>query len=180
MLETQRSDAELVCAAACGDADSFTVLCQRYYPAMVAIAHAIIGDRHLAEDAAQQGFAKAAVKLPQLRNEKSFASWLATICRNTAKDLTKTIDKTDLNEDLSEIAAPQDTDELADAVKEAVCKLPDSDREVVFLKFYDGLSYEQISAVLEITEYAINGRIRRAKKKIAAYLKGNGFVEVQL
>jgi len=34
---------------------------------MVAIAHSILGDRHLAEDAAQQAFAKAAVKLPQFR-----------------------------------------------------------------------------------------------------------------
>lgn len=60
----QRPDITLVEAAVDGDAESFTELCRRYYPAMVAIAHSILGDRDLAEDAAQQAFAKAVVKLP--------------------------------------------------------------------------------------------------------------------
>jgi RNA polymerase sigma-70 factor (ECF subfamily) len=62
----QKPDTVLVKAAINGNADSFTELCRRYYPAMVAIAHSVLGDRHLAEDAAQQAFAKAALKLPQL------------------------------------------------------------------------------------------------------------------
>jgi DNA-directed RNA polymerase specialized sigma24 family protein len=40
------------------------------------------------------------------------------------------------------------------------------------------MSYEQISAVLGISEQAINGRLRRAKKKMADYLRRNGFGEV--
>ena len=65
-LIVQESDTTLVEAAIYGDAESFTELCRRYYPAMVAIAHSILGDGHLAEDATQEAFAKAAVKLPQL------------------------------------------------------------------------------------------------------------------
>lgn len=42
-------DLVLVQAAINGDADSFTELCRRYYPAMVAIAHSVLGDRHRAE-----------------------------------------------------------------------------------------------------------------------------------
>ncbi|GAH78369.1 unnamed protein product, partial [marine sediment metagenome] len=62
----QKPDLTLVEAAMDGDADSFTELCRRHYPAMVAIAHSVLGDRHLAEDAAQQAFARAARRLPQL------------------------------------------------------------------------------------------------------------------
>jgi len=76
-------------AAINGNAEGFTELCRRYYPAMVAIAHSILGDRHLAEDAAQQAFAKAALKLPQLKKENRFAGWLAVICRNVAKDMAR-------------------------------------------------------------------------------------------
>jgi DNA-directed RNA polymerase specialized sigma24 family protein len=47
-------------------------------------------------------------------------------------------------------------------------------------RFYDGMSYEQISAVLGISEQAINGRLRRAKRKMADYLRRNGFGEVRL
>jgi RNA polymerase sigma-70 factor (ECF subfamily) len=147
---------------------------------MVAVAHSIIGDRHLAEDAAQQAFAKAVRKLPQLRNKSKFAGWLAAICRNVALDLLpseKTLHDTD---DLSTIAAKSHESGATEAVREALNKLSAPAREVIFLRFYDGMSYEQISTVLGISEQAINGRIRRAKKKMANYLRRNGFGKVQL
>jgi DNA-directed RNA polymerase specialized sigma24 family protein len=49
---------------------------------------------------------------------------------------------------------------------------------VIYLRFYDGLSYEKISAVLGISEQAINGRLRRAKKKMAEILRREGFKQV--
>ena len=76
------------------------------------------------------------------------------------------------------IAAESREEGPTKAVREAICKLSASDRELISLRFYDGLSYEKISAVLGISEQAINGRLRRAKKKIADYLKRNGFIEV--
>src|SRR5512142_1827099 len=88
-MPEDKPDSLLVERAACGDGESFTELCRRYYGAMVAIGHAIIRDRHLAEDAAQQAFAKAAVSLPKLRQADQFGPWLATICRNEARDLAR-------------------------------------------------------------------------------------------
>jgi RNA polymerase sigma-70 factor (ECF subfamily) len=177
----QKPDTVLVKAAIKGDVDSFTELCRRYYPAMVAIAHSILGDRHLAEDAAQQAFAKAALKLPQLKKESRFAGWLAVICRNIAKDMARNVGaglRVCPTDDLSMIAAESRDDDTAETVREAISKLSASAREVIFLRYYDGMSYEQISAVLGISEQAINGRLRRAKKKMADYLRRNGFGEV--
>ena len=57
-------------------------------------------------------------------------------------------------------------------------KLSAPARELVFLRYYDGLSYGQISGLLGISEQAINGRLRRAKRKMADYLRHNGFDEV--
>lgn len=174
----QKPDTALVRAAIEGDAESFTKLCRRYYPAMVAIAHSVLGDRHLAEDAAQQAFAKAAVKLPQLKKENRFAYWLAIICRNAARDLARSKVVFHSNEALSARTAKSDPGDSNEVVNEALNKLSDSSREVVYLRFYNGLSYEQISAVLGISEQAINGRLRRAKKKMAEYLRRNGFGKV--
>ena len=187
-LEKKRSvvqtpDTVLVKAAINGDAEGFTELCRRYYPAMVAIAHSILGDRHLAEDAAQQAFAKAALKLPQLKKESRFASWLAVICRNVAKDMARNVGaglRVCPTDDLSMIAAKSRDDDTTEAVREAISKLSASARELIFLRYYDGMSYEQISAVLGISEQAINGRLRRAKKKMADYLRRNSFDEVRL
>ena len=174
----QKPDTVLVKAAIDGDAEGFTELCQRYYPAMVAIAHSILGDRHLAEDATQQAFAKAAVKLPQLKKRSRFAHWLAVICRNVAKDMARRTENLHTTDDFSMIAAESREDDTTDAVREAISKLSVSTRELIFLRYYDGMSYEQISAVLGISEQAINGRLRRAKKKMADYLRRNGFGEV--
>ncbi len=177
----QKPDTVLVKAAINGDANSFTELCRHYYPAMVAIAHSILGDRHLAEDAAQQAFAKAAVKLPQLKKESRFAGWLAVICRNIAKDMARRTENLHTTDDFSMIEAKSgDDDSTAETVREAISKLSASARELIFLRYYDGMSYEQISAVLGISEQAINGRLRRAKRKMADYLRRNGFGEVRL
>jgi RNA polymerase sigma-70 factor (ECF subfamily) len=138
----------------------------------------VLGDRHLAEDAAQQAFAKVAVKLPQLKKENRFAGWLAAICRNIAKDIARKTEKFQSTDDLSIAAAKSSDDETTEVVREAIRKLSASARELVFLRFYDGMSYEQISTVLGISEQAINGRLRRAKKKMAGYLRRNGFGEV--
>ena len=175
----QKPDTVLVKAAINGNAEGFTELCRRYYPAMVAIAHSILGDRHLAEDAAQQAFAKAALKLPQLKKENRFAGWLAVICRNVARDMARRADSYRTAEDLSTVAAKSgDDNSIAETGREAISKLSASARELIFLRYYDGMSYEQISSVLGISKQAINGRLRRAKKKMAGYLRRNGFGEV--
>jgi RNA polymerase sigma-70 factor (ECF subfamily) len=171
-------DTTLVEAAIEGDPDSFTELCRRYYPAMVAIAHSLLGDRHLAEDAAQETFAKAAVKLPQLKQTNKFAGWLATICRNEARDMARRQNGLQTTDEFSKIATKSGRDDSGDAVRQALKKLTEPARELVFLKYYDGLSYEQISKVLGISEQAINGRLRRAKKKMADYLRRNSSDEV--
>ncbi|NQT02194.1 MAG: sigma-70 family RNA polymerase sigma factor, partial [Planctomycetes bacterium] len=112
----QIPDTTLVRSAINGDAEGFTKLCQRYYPAMVAIAHSVLGDRHLAEDAAQQAFAKAAVKLPQLKKESRFAGWLAVICRNIAKDMARRAENLQSTDELSIAAAKSGNDETAEVV----------------------------------------------------------------
>lgn len=174
----QEPDWALVQEAISGDTGSFNELCRRYYPAMVAIAHSVLGDRSEAEDAAQETFAKAVRKLLQLRNKELFGAWLAVICRNVAKDMLFDKVRLDTAEGLSKIADELPESDLADAVREAIAKLSASDREVIFLRFYNGMTYQRISAVLGITEQAINGRLRRAKKKIAEYLRRDGFDEV--
>ena len=174
----QEPDTTLVEAAIDGDHESFTELCRLYYPAMVAIAHSLIGDRHLAEDAAQETFAKVAVNLPQLRQIDKFAGWLATICRNQARDMARRTNVTQVNNEvLAKVAEPR-RDDSGEAVRQALKKLPAPARELVFLRYYDGLSYERISELLGISEQAINGRLRRAKRKMADFLRHIGFDEV--
>ena len=177
-MTDHESDIVLVKEAAEGNVESFTELAARCYTPIVAIAHSITGDRDLAEDAAQQCFAKAAVKLPQLKNYEKFGCWLATICRNEAKDIIRLENNHRNGEKLSNRKIKSEDNCSSEVVKNAMNKLSNSSREVIYLRYYDGLSYEQISEVLGISEQAINGRLRRAKKKLAQILKREGFKQV--
>ncbi|MHC4215630.1 MAG: RNA polymerase sigma factor [Planctomycetota bacterium] len=169
------SDTALIEAALNGDPESFTELCRLYYPAMVAIAHSILADRHLAEDAAQQAFANAVRKLPQLKKKKKFAAWLAAICRNAALDLAKTRHKTEIIDNISATTEHADNSNVVSEVRAAISRLSASHKEIIYLRYYDAMTYERISTVLGISQQAINGRLRRAKKQIEEHLQRNGF-----
>ena len=81
-----RLERQLVEDAVGGDIESFGKLCRRYYPAMVAIGYSILADHQLAEDVAQESFARALVNLRNLKDKRRFAPWLAAICRNVSKE----------------------------------------------------------------------------------------------
>jgi RNA polymerase sigma-70 factor (ECF subfamily) len=83
----QRPETELIEAAVAGDIDSFGQLAERYYPSMVAIGYSVLSDHGLAEDVAQEAFARAIGSLKSLRNKARFGPWLARICRNVANDM---------------------------------------------------------------------------------------------
>jgi len=133
----------------------------------------------LGEDAAQQALAKAVGQLPQLKHKDRFAGWLAAICRNVAHDMARSRAKLNVTEDLANIAAVSQPDDVQRAVRDAIADLSAPARELIFLRYYDGMSYERMAAVLGISEQAINGRLRRAKKQIADYLRRHGHIEVR-
>jgi len=172
---TEPSDKILVTRALEGDSACFDTLCRRYYPALVAIAHAVAGDEHLAEDAAQEAIAEACRRLRTLRKPQRFGAWLGAICRNIAKDMLT--DRRRSRRVAEGLAAPtehDDGDEKA-ALTRAVRALPGSLRQAVLLRYYNAMTYEQMSNVLGLSSQAINGRLRRARKRIASMMKASGF-----
>jgi len=176
----ERTETHLIESAADGDIESFGELCRRYYAAMAAIAYTVLGDHQLAEDAAQESFARALIRIKSLNDRAKFAQWLTAICKNVAKDMVATRAKHISTEDISQVDKLDNPDENDRLIRRAIEKLPDSAKELVVLRYYDGLSYEQISIVLGISKASINGRLTRAKRKMAAYLRKNGFPENRL
>ena len=168
---------KLVEAAVGGDIESFGELCRRYYAALVAIAYAILSDHQLAEDAAQESFARALVNLRRLKNENRFAPWLAAICRNVAKDMIAIKAKERNTKDLSNVAEKNNEDENNRAMRRAIEQLPGAAKELIVLRYYNNLSYEQMASVSGVSRAAINGRLARAKRKMAKHLRQNGFPE---
>ena len=158
------------------DPESFGELCRRYYHSLVAVADSILLDHHLAEDAAQEALAAACRQLPRLKKPERFGPWIVAICRNVAKDMLRERQKQRKPVEVCQEHESncQDDDQKA-ILAEALQQLPQHLREVIFLRFYNEMSYEQMAKVLGATEQMIDGRLRRAKKKIAAYLTKKGF-----
>jgi RNA polymerase sigma-70 factor (ECF subfamily) len=176
----ERTEIHLIEAATGGDIESFGDLCLRYYATMVAVAYAILSDHQLAEDAAQESFARALVNLRSLKNKNRFAPWLASICRNVAKDMVATRARRINVEGLSQAARNNNDNENNHSIRRAIEQLPAPAKELIVMRYYNSLSYEQIGSVLGISRATINGRIARAKRKMANYLRRNGFPENRL
>jgi RNA polymerase sigma-70 factor, ECF subfamily len=181
LTRRERPDAELVAAAREGDTDSFAELYRRYYAAAVGIAYSSLSDRHLAEDAAQEAFAIVCRDLGRLRRDDKFVHWLNAICRKVACRLVKWKSRGGLPDDRPWASAAELGDDRADGhedranlVRQSVQRLSASVREIVMLRYYSGLSHEQIAAALGISAQAVHSRLCRARRKMADFLKRNG------
>lgn len=175
----ERPDGQLVAAARAGDTESFVELYRRHYPAAVGIAYSTLSDRHLAEDAAQEAFAVACRDLRRLRRGDKFAYWLNAICRKVACRLVKWKTRGGLPEALPSVAVPGDDGEesredRAVLVRQSMHRLSASAREIVVLRYFSGLTQEQIGAVLGISDRAVHSRLCRARRKMADFLSRNG------
>jgi len=160
-----------------GDIDSFGKLCERYYSAQVAVAYNVLGDHQLAEDAAQEAFARALVNLRKLKDPSRFGSWLAQICRNVAVDMARARLRERSNGADTLVPDNGNDEAMLRTVRKAIDKLPVAMKEVVILRYYDHCSYEQMADVLGLSRTTVNGRLTRAKRKLAQQLRRLGVLE---
>ena len=175
-LDTQ-TEQNLVEAARSGCVESLGRLYERYYTSMVWVAYAILLDRDLAEDTAQEAFARACARLADLRHTDRFGTWLGRICRNEAHQVLRgrrrqEAAKVPIEEEVSPTVGSDGYDQ---AVKEAVDQLPLPYREVVVLHYYNDMGYEQMHQVLGISVDCVKGRLSRARKRIGTALRRRGF-----
>jgi len=169
------SETQLVEAARNGHLESFGALYRRYHSQMVALAYSMLADRDLAEDAAQEVFAAACRDIESLKSTERFAAWLAGICRNVSRQMLRAnkVRPAALSDDYAAPSANDSTDRK-EAIRRAVWSLREAERELIVMRYFDGFSQSQISQVLDLSPQAVNGRLIRAKRKVAAYLKRNG------
>jgi RNA polymerase sigma factor (sigma-70 family) len=171
----RQTEQNLVEAARGGCVESFGRLYEYYYAPMVWLAYSVLADRSLAEDAAQEAFAKACAGLTGLRRSDRFGPWLGCICRNEAHQVLRTRRRSMAALDASEpLVAPARNDGHDEAVRHAVERLPAMYREVVVFHYYSDMSYEHIHQTLGISVDQVKGRLNRARKKISRALQRQG------
>lgn len=184
-MQEKETITALVRAAQQGDEFAFTELVRAYQNIAVAYATSILGDYHLAEDAAQEAFVEAYRELPNLREPAAFPAWFRLIVFKHCDRLTrrKRLSITRLEAAL-EIAAPQPSPQetlearaTQRAVREAIAALSEAERQVVLLYYMGEHSTAAIAAFLEITANAVKTRLYAARKRLKKFM---GHIEENL
>jgi len=131
-------------------------------------------DRSLAEDLAQETFARAWVAWETQRDPKALKGWLFTIARNEHARLyeKKRLD-VDPEAELDALVSKSASDPgVAIDIRRAFAILPEAYREPLLLQVLAGLSSAEIAATMASTEEAVNMRLSRARKALRALLDG--------
>jgi len=166
--------------AAQADRAAFAVLYRRYLDRVYAYAFYQLGDHHDAEDATERTFLAALAALPAFRDEGStFRAWLFRIAHNTVANVHRSRSRrraVPLPDEFEPHAPDADPASLVARAEEqrrilrAVTALPDDRRQVVLLRFVDGLSTAEICQVLDRSPGAVRVLQHRALRDLAQLL----------
>jgi RNA polymerase sigma-70 factor (ECF subfamily) len=170
-------DATLVVRAREGDVTAFEDLVRRYQMPVYRIAVRILNDPCSAADTAQEAFVTAWRRLPEVKAEQAFAAWLYRITVTRAVSTLRTVrpyvplEETAVARD--RFPGPEEhavADGLAAALKCALNRLTPEQRACWILREMEGLSYEEVAAILHTTPGAVRGRLHRARPQLAQEL----------
>jgi len=176
---------ELVERSQRGDKRAFEALVKRYWKRAYFSALAFVGSPEDAMDLSQDAFVMAYRAISRFDPEKSFFPWLYTILRNHCFNFrrrkrglsTTSIEQMlengiELRSDSPQPDAVLHSREMGRAVLEALYSLDEPHREIIFLREFRGLSYEEISKLLGCPRGTVMSRLYYARKALRAKLNG--------
>ncbi len=180
---SKETDEQLVDRVFKGEMQAFDLLVLRYQHRLLGLIGRLVRDPHEAEDIAQETFIKAYRALANFRGESAFYTWLYRIAINTANNYLVSRGRrppdTDLDvDDDEEIEAQvaladhdspeanQQRDELKAAIDRAIAELPEDLRTAFTLREFSGLSYEEITEIMDCPVGTVRSRIFRARESI--------------
>ena len=182
-MEGRTEDAELVDRAQHGDTDAYGELVRRYQAVATRTAYVITGAAADAEDAAQDGFAKAYFALHRFRPGAPFRPWLLRIVANEAKnrrkaagrrptvDLSVAEDRPSGDTALSPEAAAL-ASERRESVLAALRKLREEDRLVIAYRYFLELSEAEMADALGVARGTVKSRLSRALARLREFASG--------
>jgi RNA polymerase sigma-70 factor (ECF subfamily) len=140
----------------------------RYAGPLTRYAMLVTGDVDLARDVVQDTFMRLCAEKPG-HVESHLAQWLFTVCRNRALDVQREL-SSQASPELSP-AAQAERREAVGEVLELIANLPKNQQEVLRLKFQNGLSYQEISGITNLTVSNVGFLIHTALKTVRRHLQ---------
>lgn len=177
------SDQSLISLIKSGDKEAFNILVKRYEKKVLNILYLQLGNIPDLEDLAQEVFIKVFKNLNRFRGEAKFSTWIYRITINVAYDYKRkfkegySLDEPigeDTEDTFEKVISSEEEDPLSIVEKEDIKKklhklikeLPKEYQEVLILREYEGLSYEEISEILRCPIGTVESRLYRARKEL--------------
>ena len=175
-------------AAREGDPLAFEQLIHLYEKRVFALTRRMCKNPSDAEEAAQEAFLAAWQGLKFFRGESSFSTWLYRLTDNAALDLIRREKKrrgdSSLDDEEGALTLPADPaptphqaieqKELHQAVAEGLAQLSEEHRRILVMREINGLSYEEIGDILDLSPGTVKSRLARARISLAKFLQKTG------
>jgi RNA polymerase sigma-70 factor (ECF subfamily) len=183
LMSEQKTDNELVVLVQQGNKNAFNLLVVRHQNKVMNIVSRYVKNSGDVADVTQEAFIKAYRALPNFRGDSAFYTWLYRIAVNSAKNYltsqsrkppasdvdAQEADYYEGSDALKENASPERnllSQELQQKLFATIEALPDDLRAAITLREIEGLSYEEIAAVMECPVGTVRSRIFRAREAI--------------
>lgn len=175
---TKFTDDQLVTSYAKGNNEAFDILLKRYQARVYSYIYHIVKNKDLAEDIFQETFVKAIITIKQGRYTENgkFSAWISRIAHNliidyyrqeksentvsTDGDDADLLNRRDLCEENVEYHMV--TDQIHKDVRRIIMALPESQREVLIMRYYKNMSFKEIADVTNVSINTALGRMRYA------------------
>ena len=160
----------------------FNELVRRYQKRIYWVARRMVKRHEDADDIAQDVFVKAYTALEGFRGDSNIYTWLYRIAVNLSINhlrKQKVRNAVDLDDYLPFLSRDADQDkkmmrrENVSLIEDAIETLPEKQRAVFIMRYYDEMPYEQISAILGTSVGGLKANFHHAVKKVATYVKEN-------
>lgn len=195
IAEEDVRDELLVQRAREGKKTAFDALVRRYQGQVVAIAQSVVGEFHLAKDAAQNAFAKAYFGLERFRGDAKFKTWLIRIVLNEARSVRRRewakkfffVSKARSGSDEtigyvlellpSAEPLPQDVlaaEELRQSMARAIGTLPQRERDVIMLHYFEHFTLSEVAEALNIALGTVKAHLAHGLEKLKSTITKAG------
>jgi RNA polymerase sigma-70 factor (ECF subfamily) len=153
-----------------GDPEAFNLLVRRWEKPIYNFIFRMIGNRDEAMDLCQDSFLKAYKELRTLKDRDRFSAWLYRIAHNSCfSRLRRDRGKTFI-ELMPDAQSVRSSIEVQLSVEKALQQLPEDQREVVILKVYHSLKFEEIAVIQDSPVSTVKSRLYMGFEKLRSYL----------
>ena len=165
--------------------DEFERLMAAYRDKVFRLCWAMLGDRALAEETAQEVFIRVWKGLGSYRGQSSVSTWIYAIARNTcltalrmkAAHATVSLESPGVAAEAEARHAPAPARSGGPDVLAAVAQLPEKHRQALLLYHMEERSYEEVAAMLDLPMGTVKTYLHRARRELARTLAGGKMME---